>query len=241
MSLDRRLFIFTHECFETYFKEFDFLDEACFKSTLSTGLSFAVILGSVILKLPQILNILRSKSVEGLAPASLYMDVLAFVPVPTYAILRGNAFMTYGEGLIVIVQNMLIVLLLWQYSKNPPSWLTRLFYAFAFVGIVYAAFHLPEEFWPLLPGAATTLAICSRIPQIFANFRNGHTGQLALLTWLLNFVGAGARVFTSWQETKDLNLVISYSLPAVCSLVIILQIFCFWSATAKANAKVKGD
>ena len=32
------------------------------------------------------------------------------------------------------------------------------------------------------------------------NYKNGHTGQLAVITWLLNFVGAIARVFTTMQD-----------------------------------------
>lgn len=47
------------------------------------------------------------------------------------------------------------------------------------------------------------LCICllrCRVPQIWANLQAGGTGQLSLITYALNAVGASARIFTSIQE-----------------------------------------
>lgn len=39
-----------------------------------------------------------------------------------------------------------------------------------------------------------------RVPQIWANLQARGTGQLSLITYALNSVGAAARIFTSIQE-----------------------------------------
>jgi hypothetical protein len=38
-----------------------------------------------------------------------------------------------------------------------------------------------------------------RLPQIAQNMRQGHTGELALITYLMNVLGATARLFTTLQ------------------------------------------
>lgn len=36
--------------------------------------------------------------------------------------------------------------------------------------------------------------------QVWTNYKQGHTGQLAVVTIIMNFAGAAARVFTTLQE-----------------------------------------
>lgn len=39
--------------------------------------------------------------------------------------------------------------------------------------------------------------------QIITNYQNGHTGQLAATTIMLNYVGATIRIFTTIQEVRS--------------------------------------
>ena len=70
-----------------------------------------------------------------------------------------------------------------------------------------------------------------------ANLRNGSTGQLSVVTWLLLFVGAAARIFTSVQETGDTMMVLQYALSTLCNGTITFQIFYYWNSSAAAAAK----
>ena len=47
------------------------------------------------------------------------------------------------------------------------------------------------------------LMLFGRLPQITQNLKQGHTGQLSLITYMLNVAGSGARVFTVLQELDD--------------------------------------
>jgi len=47
--------------------------------------------------------------------------------------------------------------------------------------------------------SAQILGIIGRLPQIAQNLRQGHTGELAFITYFMNVLGAIARLFTTLQ------------------------------------------
>lgn len=69
--------LLSDECLSIYLDDFDVLHAECFKATLSKGLGIAIILGSIFVKVPQIINLLASKSADGL---SLFSVVLELFP-----------------------------------------------------------------------------------------------------------------------------------------------------------------
>ena len=68
-------FIFRDDCFDKFLVKYDFTDLECIKFTISKGIGLAIILGSSILKLPQILKIVSNKSVEGIVHISCVLEV----------------------------------------------------------------------------------------------------------------------------------------------------------------------
>lgn len=69
--------------------------------------------------------------------------------------------------------------------------------------------------------------------------QSGHTGQLSLVTVLLQFGGAAARVATTLSETGDQWVLVEHGLAASLNGLIFLQILLYWSATEAANAAGK--
>ena len=57
--------VLTPQCQKTYFEEKNFLDAQCFKITLSKLLGLTIVFGSVVLKVPQIMKIVKGSSCEG--------------------------------------------------------------------------------------------------------------------------------------------------------------------------------
>lgn len=57
--------------------------------------------------------------------------------------------------------------------------------------------YLPERLWGLLVIVSTPTIFAVQLPQITKNFRQKHTGELALLTVLLSFVGSSIRIGTT--------------------------------------------
>jgi mannose-P-dolichol utilization defect protein 1 len=79
---------------------------------------------------------------------------------------------------------------------------------------------------------------CHRLDaQILSNFKQGHTGQLALVTLVLNFGGSVARLFTTMQETGDPVQLAGFAVAILLNGTLVLQVLLFWSATNKALAQ----
>lgn len=94
---------------------------------------------------------------------------------------------------------------------------------------------LPAQYFGILGSCPIVLSIWSRLPQILLNFQQGHTGQLALLTFALSGLGNLARVFTTFKQTPDDSLtLLSMVVAAVLNLTLVFQIVVYWKATALA-------
>ena len=89
-----KYYIFREDCFDRFLSP-DFQqrimavkpdeeDKSCLKFTISKGIGMAIIVGSSILKLPQIIKILSNGSVEGLSSISNYIEVSITEAIESY-------------------------------------------------------------------------------------------------------------------------------------------------------------
>src|SRR5690349_19964455 len=73
-------------------------DVDCFKLDVSTIVGFGIILGGIVLQLPQILKIVAAGSAEGLSVESYLLETLAYVISLASNLRCGNPFSTFGES-----------------------------------------------------------------------------------------------------------------------------------------------
>ncbi|KAL8023836.1 putative mannose-P-dolichol utilization defect 1 protein [Plasmopara halstedii] len=235
--------LFTPQCFEAFAIHHDFVNVSCIKAVISKALSYAIITGSFILKLPQIIKIMSAKDVTGLTPSAFYMEVVLYLSSTIYNLLRGYPLTTWGENLVILAQNILLVILLWTYytPKIPVS--TRLGLVVVFTVMALGMYTIPEDHQWLLASAGIPVSVVARIPQILSNFKQGHTGQLALITLVLNLAGSIARLFTTMEETGDPVMIAGFGVGILLNGTLVLQVLLFWGATEKAltQAKKKKD
>lgn len=85
-------------------------------------------------------------------------------------------------------------------KKAPPGGglLGRTVIVLASLGASLACIQfLPEPLWWLLVVVSTPTLIAVQLPQIWKNFRQRHTGELATLTVFLAFLGSSIRIGTT--------------------------------------------
>ena len=100
---------------------------------------------------------------------------------------------------------------------------------------------LPAEYISILGMFPIVLSVWSRLPQIVLNLKQGHTGQLALVTFALSGLGNLARVFTTLKQTPDDRItLLSMVVSALLNFTLVAQIVAYWSATTKAIGAVPG-
>jgi hypothetical protein len=143
-----------------------------------------------------------------------------------YGLRAGNPFSSYGENLVISIQNMILVGLLWTYMKQRPSFGHMIGVVSALIAFVVGSYQLPDEWQFVLPFGNFVLLMASRLPQIYSNFQRKDTGSLSAITLFMMFAGSLARIFTTLQEAPDsVMLIVNYVCGALASGTLLLQVF----------------
>ncbi len=197
----------------------------CIGFYLAKLIGYAILVGSVALKLPQILNIVLTKNAEGLSEIAFYIEVPMCITTVIYNIRKGNAFSSYGETFVILIQNIILVLLLWIYMKPSPSMKTKVAVVVGCLSVAYSCYAMKPETEFIIPLTNLPMMIWSRMMQIVYNMKRESTGQLSMITTFLIFGGSLARVFTTVQEVGwDYALLTGFGTSSFLSGVLMAQV-----------------
>jgi len=208
---------------------------------VSKGLGAVLILASFGVKVPQIMSILEAKNVNGLSLAKFYTGVLSATLVVAYHVANRNPFTAWGDSLSVLIQDAIIVVLIWQFGKTNIA--IQAGASGAFVAIVaglamFCKKQRPQDLW-YLPLLSTVIAHSGTIPQIIEISKNKHTGALSFVTQLMLTLGSLARVFTTLSEIPDPVVLLSFVSSVLVQGFLLVQIIMYWSNTNQILAKPK--
>ena len=208
----------------------------CALEIVSKVASYGIIAGSAMLKLPQIAAILSSRSAAGLSTLSFELDALVFVASVAYSSKLGYAFSTYGEQVIVLAQNIVLVALAYAFSAGVGARRAAAGVA-AGAAAVAACAAVPDRLLWLLSSGSIAANMGSRVPQILANRRQGHTGQLSGATVKLNALGAFVRFLTTALETADPVLLFGFGASTALNVALLVQLRAYRAKTAEVVGK----
>ncbi|CEP16390.1 hypothetical protein [Parasitella parasitica] len=211
-------------CYESLFEELN-MDVSCIKLFFSKGLGIGIVIGGAIVKIPQIITILKHQSAQGLSLISFLLETCAYQIVLVYNMRLHNPFNTYGEVLFMTLQNIAIcVLIVWYTRKRHLSGVMCL----GFVCIVAILALVPSSCMALLYASQIPIGLASKIPQIQANYLNQSTGQLSVFANLNYFAGTTARAFTTWAELDDPVMLGGNLLASLLNGILVLQLIIYW-------------
>ncbi|CAH1781897.1 unnamed protein product, partial [Owenia fusiformis] len=216
-------------CFYEFFVNFNFFEVECLKIVISKCLGYAIILGAVLVKLPQIIKLLSAKSAEGLSFASVILELLAVSASTSYGYAMNFPFSSYGEGIFLVLQTAIIGFLILVYSDKLSQALIFITVYTATIGFLLSPSAPLSLLWGLQAANMPVVAMAKMI-QALENFRNGSTGQLSAITVMLLFLGSVARILTSIQETGDLMMILTYVVSTICNGIITFQMAIYWNS-----------
>jgi mannose-P-dolichol utilization defect protein 1 len=200
----------------------------CAKLGLSKLLSTLVITLALVSKLPQVLKIWRANSAASVSESSLYTECLSMTLTIAFSSYKGLPLSTYGELIVVIAQNFMIVMLCWNFNSTS---LLRI----GSVCSLYTAFSaalildlFPVVFWDSSVVLVTALIVVSRVSQISTIFKHKSTGQLSFVTNALMFLGTASRVFTTIVEVNNSMVLLKFLIALSLHGVIMLQFAIYW-------------
>jgi mannose-P-dolichol utilization defect protein 1 len=217
-------------CFKELIVDHNFFHMPCLKMLLSKFLSFGVVAGSMVYKLPQILKIQNNQSAKGVAILGVILELISVTISFAYNYSKGYPFMTFGESAFVAIFNLLIIAQILSFEHGGFG--LQGLGGFAIYGAaLYALLTgiVPPSVLQILQGCVTPIVIASRLPQIWESYRTKSTGQLSFITWGLNLGGSLARIFTTIQEVDDPLVLVGYLVGATLNIIIIAQMLLYWN------------
>ncbi|KAI1174041.1 hypothetical protein F4777DRAFT_555468 [Nemania sp. FL0916] len=227
-------------CYNKLILELDPTDAACVKFAVSKGLGIGIIGASSIVKVPQILKLVNSKSAEGVSFLSYLLETTAYLVTLAYNVRNGFPFSTFGETALILAQNVVITVLVLNYSGRQS--LAALFVAVlaASFAALFSAGVVDMQTLGYLQAGAGVLGVASKIPQIAAIVQEGGTGQLSAFTVFNYLAGSLSRIFTTLQEVDDKLILYGFIAGFTLNCVLAAQMVYYWNApSAKAKGKRK--
>lgn len=200
----------------------------CFRATLSKGLGLGIIAGSVLVKVPQILKIYRSKSGEGISIVSVTFDLTAITIYMSYSFMKGFPFTAWGDSSFLALQTLAVGVLVLFYAGLTIKAVGYLLVYFGVVLVLCGGFTPVKVLWTM-QGFNIPILLVGKLSQAYANYTNGHTGQLSAVTLFMLFFGSLARIFTSIQETGDTMVILTYIVSTSANALIVAQLLYYWN------------
>ncbi|CAK0792929.1 unnamed protein product [Prorocentrum cordatum] len=207
---------------------------------LTHVMNHAILMGALVVKLPQMHVVMRNRSVVGMSEASLALELVGFSATVLYNMLSKHPFATWGENGVVACHNLVLVFLFWRYTDQAIALRPRLLALVACeaAGVLLLASSPPECVVVAIGLTPMVLFVVARIPQLVLNCRQGHTGALAPATYLLQLLGNSARVVTTvYLLEADLVALLQHGSAAAMNVMILLQVARYRRVTRVVLAK----
>ncbi|KAK8581014.1 hypothetical protein V6N13_144065 [Hibiscus sabdariffa] len=188
-------------------KNGSFPPQDCLLPLISKLLGYAIVAASTTVKLPQIMKILKHRSVRGLSLAAFELEVVGYTIALAYCLHTGLPFSAYGELVFLLIQAIILVAIIYYFSQplGISTWGRALL--FCAIAPTVLAGRIDPFLFEALYASQHAIFFFARVPQIWKNFSNKSTGELSFLTCLMNTAGSLVRVFTSIQEKAPPSVV----------------------------------
>ncbi|KAF5720420.1 mannose-P-dolichol utilization defect 1 [Fusarium mundagurra] len=224
-------------CYKSLLLDVNIEDAECIKFAVSKALGIGIIAASSIVKVPQILKLINSKSAEGVSFLSYLLETASYIISLAYNFRNGFPFSTYGETALIVGQNVIISVLVLNYSGRAS--LAAVFVAAlaATVATLFAENVVDAQTLSYLQAGAGVLSVSSKLPQILTIFQQGGTGQLSAFAVFNYLAGSLSRIFTTLQEVDDKLILYGFVSGFVLNAILALQMIFYWNAPSE---KAKG-
>lgn len=210
-------------CYEEIVESLNLGNIECLKFGLSKGLGLGIVFGGCIVKIPQIIVILRARSTRGISLTSYVLETFAYFITIAYNLRDRNAFSTWGESLLIAIQNVLIVMLMKFFRRKRFDALMVPLLSFLVSYIMSDPELVGEAAMSLLMALTIPVILLSRLPQIYTTYQHGSAGNLSLFTVFNYFLGTAGRVYTTYQEVDDKLILLGNVLAFLLNAIVLFQ------------------
>lgn len=199
------------------------------KPLVSKTLGYGILAGACVTKVPQISNILKAASADGLSATSVEVEMIALITHAGFGYIMGLEFNMYGEAAVLLAQNIFLLWLIYTYSKAPLYRKGLVLSAVAVsIGSITAGV-ISKQLIALMFEGNKYIVMAARVPQIYQNLKTKATGQLSSVTCAINFLGCAIRIFTTIQQGGGSTMLGTYIISGILHGLLIMQIWMYSS------------
>ncbi|KAK6588579.1 MPU1p [Cryptosporidium xiaoi] len=209
-------------------------------------ISYLIIVGSGIVKIPQIIKILRSKSTKGISSFGIYIEILSSC-IYSFSNFRFNVpWLLWADSAFIGLQNLAILILCIRYSKDEKNKngikFSHIFYLTSITLLIAALYQnlINISVLKYLSISPLIFVVLSRVPQIVKCYIESSTGQLSFISFFLLTGGSWSRVATVlFSESKSNNiLLLTNVISALLNTIPLMQIIIFkYCSTISESSK----
>lgn len=216
------------------------LDKTNYLQLFSNLLSIITITICFILKVPQILKLLKVKSAQGINLIGLLMELSSYTIMTSYNYRNGYPILTYLEYPIILAQELILILLVLKYKGylNIYSFIGSSIYfsvaASFLIGLV------PLGLLSFLVPMCTPIGVSSKVVQLVEILRTQNAQSVSITTWFISAFTNFTRVFTTSLESGDLTLLLNFSLNTFMSSSVMVAAIAYKSPQ-KGSVQKKTD
>jgi mannose-P-dolichol utilization defect protein 1 len=169
-------------CYKALLLDVDIENTACVKLAISKGLGIGIVGASSVVKVPQIIKLVKSQSASGVSFLSYLLETSSYLISLAYNFRNAFPFSTYGETALVLGQNVIITVLVLNYTGRVS--MATLFVAALATSVVtlFSESLVDMQTLRYFQAGAGVLSVASKVPQILAIWQQGGTGQLSAYT-----------------------------------------------------------
>lgn len=195
----------------------------CMLSVFSKTLGYVLIGTMTVSLIPQIVKILRKRSASGVSFISILLTLEASSATVAYAIQKRFPVSAWGENIVLMHMNVVLICLLLRYNDKLKTSITFLTIYIMFMLLLLWPTVPSQLVWCLYLFSMPAIAV-SRLIQMYKNHKTKNPGQLsATTTFLCIFQGFG-RLTTSIVMTGDDVMIYTFAVVTLLNTLLFLQV-----------------
>jgi uncharacterized protein with PQ loop repeat len=162
---------------------------------ISDLLSIITIATCFILKIPQILNILKVKNANGINLAGLLLELSSYTIMFSYNFRNGYALLSYMEYPIILIQEIVLIIFVMHYKNclNIYGLIGTIIYTLIAAGLLLGT--LPLGLIAFLVPLCTPIGASSKVVQLMEILKTKNSESVSVLTWFIS-------AFTNFSKYK---------------------------------------
>ncbi|OQE22494.1 hypothetical protein PENSTE_c010G09172 [Penicillium steckii] len=216
-------------------------DPACTSLAISKALGIAIVGASAVVKVPQILKLISSRSSAGVSFVSYALETASLLITLSYGVRNQFPFSTYGESALIAIQDVAVGVLVLTFAGRSAA-------AATFVAVIAAAVYallfdqtlVDAQTMAYLQAGAGALSIASKAPQIYTIWSEGGTGQLSAFAVFNYLAGSLSRIFTTLQEVDDKLILYGFIAGFTLNVVLAFQMLYYWNSPVPQKKTTRG-